>query len=61
MRKRINLSEFDMNKKNIGISFGKILWLVLSLFAAVVLWLFAKYNEVAPSAIALLKTALTLF
>lgn len=45
MRTRINLSEFVMNKKNVGISFGTILWFVLSFFAAVVLWTFVKYSE----------------
>ena len=48
-----------MNKKKLGISFGTILWLVLSFFAAVVLWLFAKYSD-ATGAIALFKTALLL-
>lgn len=34
-----------MNKKNIGISFGTILWFVLSFFAAVIFWLFVEYGE----------------
>ena len=58
MRMRINLSEFDMNKKNIGISFGTVLWIVLSFFAAVILWMFVKYNESA--AISLFNTVFRL-
>jgi cobalamin biosynthesis protein CobD/CbiB len=34
-----------MNKKNNGVSFGTILWFVLSFFAAVIFWLFVEYSE----------------
>ena len=36
-----------MNKKNSFISVSTILALLICLFAAVVIWLFAKYNAMA--------------
>lgn len=38
-----------MNKKKIGISFGTILWFVLSFIAAVIFWLFVEYSEVTAT------------
>ena len=49
MRTKTDLSEFVMNKKKIGISFGTILWFVLSFIAAVIFWLFVEYSEVTAT------------
>ena len=59
VRTKTDLSEFVMNKKNIGVSFGTILWLVLSFFAAVIFWLFVEYGE-ATAALSYISSHLML-
>ena len=60
MRTKTDLSEFDMNKKKFGISFGTILWVVLSFFAAVIFWLFVEYSEATAAALTYISPIFTL-
>ncbi len=49
-----------MNKKNKFISVSSILSLLICMFAAIVVWLFAKYNAQTPDATALVYDAFNL-